>query len=97
MYEDTQGKLYGTTSSGGSSTACYEGCGTLFRLTPRDYGGHLTPWNKVTLHDFAGAPDGATPYASLVPSVLAGGDVALFGTTAYGGATGNGIVFEIIP
>jgi hypothetical protein len=27
------GKLYGVTHSGGSSHACYEGCGTVFALT----------------------------------------------------------------
>ena len=33
VFQDTNGKLYGTTGYGGSSNACYDGCGTVFSLS----------------------------------------------------------------
>lgn len=33
LIQDTNGKLYGTTGAGGSSTACRNGCGTVFSLS----------------------------------------------------------------
>lgn len=33
LVQGTDGKLYGGTSSGGGSSNCFEGCGTLFRLS----------------------------------------------------------------
>lgn len=52
--------------------------GVIFRV---DTNGN----NYKVLHTFTGAPDGATPWASLAIS----GNV-LFGTTTYGGLTGTG-------
>ena len=83
------GTLFGTTSEGGGATACDEGCGTVFGLTP---GGHET-----VLHAFAGGSDGAYPYASLID---VGG--TLYGTAYSGGGagcggTGCGTVFSIGP
>lgn len=57
--------------------------GTVFRLSPQ--GGTYT-----LLHSFAG-PDGANPYAG----VIFGPDGALYGTTYYGGAYGDGTVFRV--
>jgi hypothetical protein len=31
---DSQGNLYGTTSSGGNTDACYDGCGVIWEITP---------------------------------------------------------------
>lgn len=31
---DASGNLYGTASSGGTGTACYEGCGVVWKITP---------------------------------------------------------------
>jgi uncharacterized repeat protein (TIGR03803 family) len=57
--------------------------GTVFRITPN---------RKLNvLYNFAGGTDGASPYAGLVRD--AAGD--LFGTTAFGGASGNGTVFRV--
>jgi uncharacterized repeat protein (TIGR03803 family) len=82
--------LYGTTSNGGSGTSCYDGCGTVFSLTPpADPGG---PWTEKILHDFTG-PDGANPGAG----VALGTDGGLYGTTVNGGSgtCGCGTVFQL--
>jgi uncharacterized repeat protein (TIGR03803 family) len=92
---DVGGTLYGTTSAGGSYSCGYyggSGCGTVFNIT-------LGGTEKV-LHSFASAPDGATPYASLIE--LNG---TLYGTTFYGGShpcygfsyANCGTVFSITP
>jgi len=57
--------------------------GTVFRRAPD---GTVT-----VLHSFAGGNDGANPRKSLVR----GSDGRFYGTTAYGGANGNGVVFAI--
>ena len=51
------GNFYGTTLDGGNPS-CYQGCGTVFTMTP---GGELT-----TLHTFSGQPDGANPGVALI-------------------------------
>ena len=83
LVRDKQGNLYGTTSQGGGTGCGNLGCGTVFKLTPS---GTL----KV-LYGFTGKADGATPYAGLILDTLGN----LYGTTAHGGAFGNGAVFEI--
>src|SRR5579864_3691432 len=50
LTQGTDGNFYGTTGSGGKSSACGGGCGTIFQMT---IGGALT-----TLFSFNGA-DGA--------------------------------------
>jgi uncharacterized repeat protein (TIGR03803 family) len=83
LIQATDGNLYGTTYSGGTSTNCSgSGCGTVFRITPN---GSLT-----TLHSFTLA-DGAFPYAGLIEAV----DGDFYGTTYSGGAYGQGSVFKI--
>ena len=59
--------------------------GTVFRITPS---GLLT-----RLYSFAGGSDGSYPAAAL----LLGGDGNFYGTTAYGGAYGDGTVFRMAP
>jgi len=68
----TDGNFYGTTIEGGSSTLCYGGCGTVFKVTSS---GVLT-----TLHSFS-STDGAAPRAALVQ----GTDGSYYGTTPIGG------------
>jgi uncharacterized repeat protein (TIGR03803 family) len=46
--------------------------------------------NYKVLYSFTGSPDGANPYASLVSL----GNV-LYGTTSWGGSSGNGTVFKV--
>ncbi|HSB68293.1 MAG TPA: choice-of-anchor tandem repeat GloVer-containing protein [Candidatus Methylomirabilis sp.] len=80
LVRDLAGNLYGTTSSGGTSTS-----GTIFKLTPT---GSLS-----TLHPFSGKPDGANPQGNLL--LDAGGNI-LYGTTYAGGGTPElGTVFRL--
>jgi uncharacterized repeat protein (TIGR03803 family) len=81
----TDGNFYGTTFSGGTSSYCGGGCGTVFKMTP---GGSLT-----TLHSFSGT-DGYNVQAGLVQ----GRDGNFYGTTVNGGGAHNvGEVFKITP
>jgi uncharacterized repeat protein (TIGR03803 family) len=85
---DSAGNLYGTTVSGGGSTACGGGCGVLFRLTPSSGG-----WTEAVLHRFAGGADGLVPYPGVV--IDTAGNV--YGATTGGGAAGLGTVYELTP
>ncbi len=89
------GVLYGTTSGGGTGTACYGGCGTVFSLTPPASPGGL--WSKAVLHNFGGR-DGQYPSAP----VVIGSHGVLYGTTELGGsptcaAYECGTVFSLTP
>lgn len=76
---DAQGNLYGTTSAGGGATACAEGCGTVFRLSPSAGGGYA----ETVLHAFQGGADGADPVSEV--ALDAAGNI--YGTTAHGGGS----------
>jgi uncharacterized repeat protein (TIGR03803 family) len=84
------GVLYGTTASGGPGAKSGSGSGVLFELVaPKVAGG---AWIEEVLHNFCGehnCVDGAAPGDGLLLS-----KGSLFGTTAYGGANGNGTVFK---
>ncbi len=90
LIEDAQGNLYGTAGSGGS------GYGVVFELSRNGSG-----WTQRVLYTFAGAPDGASPAASL----LMDSSGNLYGTTSEGGMTsgcpfgsvGCGTVFKLTP
>lgn len=78
---DKKGNLYGTTQAGGVS-----GIGTVFELTPAGV--------ETLLHSFTDNPDGSGPrYGGLVLDALGN----LYGTTAFGGANGQGTVFKVAP
>jgi uncharacterized repeat protein (TIGR03803 family) len=79
LVQGMDGNLYGTTQSGGA-TANF---GTVFRV---DTAG-LT---FASLYSFAG-PDGWGPSAAL----LQVGGADLYGTTTFGGASGQGTIFKI--
>ena len=93
---DNAGSLYGTTTYGGSTSACGgAGCGTVFKLTPS--GGS---WTESILYGFTGVPDGANPFSQL--TFDAAGNI--YGTTYQGGAVkvgcadqtaGCGTVFKL--
>jgi uncharacterized repeat protein (TIGR03803 family) len=97
LVQATNGNFYGTTYFGGTKNQnCnlgqYNGCGAIFKITPR---GKLT-----TLYNFCpqggGCPGGAQPAAGLVQ----GADGNLYGTAATGGNTGCfgggcGTVFQL--
>jgi uncharacterized repeat protein (TIGR03803 family) len=87
----TDENFYGVTSTGGGSTSCRSGCGSVFKLTPN---GAMT-----VLHSFS-LTDGAYPAAALVE----GADGNLYGTTSAGGSNsscsyenlvGCGTIFKI--
>ncbi len=59
--------------------------GTVFKITAAGA--------ESVLYSFGAAPDGNNPHAGLI--LDASGN--LYGTTAYGGASGNGTVFKITP
>lgn len=79
LVKDNQGNLYGTTSQGGSGKR-----GTVYKLNSKG--------QETVLYSFArGTSDGDTPYAGVVLDAKGN----LYGTTAYGGTNGYGIVFEV--
>ncbi|HEY4741316.1 MAG TPA: choice-of-anchor tandem repeat GloVer-containing protein [Candidatus Acidoferrales bacterium] len=84
---DTQGDLYGTTAyGGGDTTACTNGCGTVFKVD--------THGRETVLYRFSGSKgDGAHPVAGLVRDAQGN----LYGTTSEGGTAGMGAVFKLKP
>ena len=82
---DVDGTLYGTTNYGGDAGCGRIGCGTVFSVT--------TTGKEKVLHTFGSrSADGANPYAALINV-----NGALYGTTAGGGANGDGTVFSVSP
>ena len=77
--------LYGTTLNGGSS-----GSGTVFKVNTDGTGYAVLKNFSVTSGASSTNSGGAQPYASLI---LSGS--TLYGTTIYGGGSGNGTVFKI--
>jgi uncharacterized repeat protein (TIGR03803 family) len=85
VVQATNGNFYGTTYTGGASSNCQGGCGTVFEITPA---GTLT-----TLHSFDWY-HGASPTAGVVQA----SDGNFYGTTYGGGANQYyGTVFKITP
>jgi len=80
---DSEGNLYGTTSSGGTNSG---NAGTVFELTP----GANKTWTLTMLHSFSGGADGGVVDS---PVVLDNAE-NLYGTTVYGGAYNQGVVYE---
>lgn len=82
---DASGHLYGITFSGGG----FSDGGTAFELTPTARG----EWTETVLHHFGDGTDGFNPVGTLV--LDAAGN--LYGSTNWGGAFKNGMVFELSP
>lgn len=97
---DSAGNLYGTTLYGGGGP-CYDGCGTVFRLSPGATS--EAAWTKTTLFRLNGQNGGGAPQGKL----LLGASGVLYGTTYKGGTgactdglgywIGCGIVFKLTP
>jgi uncharacterized repeat protein (TIGR03803 family) len=72
---------------GGGSTNCFQGCGTVYRLT--------TDGQEMVLHAFSSGRDGAKPEGNVVFDAVGN----LYGTTVQGGdksgGTGFGTVYTI--
>lgn len=90
---DHAGNVYGTTSYGGTGI-CYNdihlnyGCGTVYELTPSAGG-----WTETILYSFQGGNDGQSPEGGLIFDSAGN----LYGTTAGGGSSGCGTIFEFSP
>lgn len=80
---DSAGNYYGTTSLGGSS-----GNGTVFQGKRSGYS-----WTESVIYNFTGGDDGASPPAGV--SVDSHGN--LYGTSSFGGSTGDGVIYELSP
>jgi len=80
LTRDAAGNLYGTNAYAANSK------GTVFKLD-------ATTHALTVLHTFTDTPDGALPYAPVVPDSAGN----IYGTTAEGGANGFGTVFKIDP
>ena len=81
---DAKGNLYGVTELGGTY-----GAGAVYKLSKTPHG----PWKTTILYDFKGMPDAANPYGGLIFDNAGN----LYGSTYYGGASGVGAVFQLIP
>ena len=83
---DKLGNLYGTTYEGGKA-GCFQGCGTVFELSPVQGGG----WKEQVLHAFAeDGTDGVLPSGVAVTS-----NGVVYGTTQNGGTAGSGVLYQL--
>jgi len=84
---DAAGNLYGTTQFGPNFG------GTVFELARGTDG----TWSETVLHSFClsqeNCPDGEEPEAGVIFDAAGN----LYGTTVYGGANNDGVVFELTP
>jgi uncharacterized repeat protein (TIGR03803 family) len=84
---DRAGNLYSTTSLGGNNNYCHHnGCGVVFKLTPKADGSWVYSLLHVFLSKPAWYPDGL---------VLDKGN--FYGTAAACGGRCRGVVFEVTP
>jgi hypothetical protein len=89
LVEGPNGVFFGTTAKGGQTTSlCYAGCGTVFKLVPSTDGAYV----ETVLYRFQNGVDGTFPTMPLA----IGADGTLFGTAA-GGSTGDGVIFSLTP
>ncbi|HEY6273839.1 MAG TPA: choice-of-anchor tandem repeat GloVer-containing protein [Terriglobales bacterium] len=91
LVQGTDGNFYGTTDQGGTGTACYGGCGTVFKITPEGV--------PTTLHSFTGTGEEGWGPTGLIQAT----DGDFYGTTGAGGSSqtcppnGCGTVFKMTP
>ena len=76
---DARGNLYGTTAFNGAG-----GQGAVYKLDPSG--------NATVVYAFPGDTDGQYPYNN---GVILGSDGQLYGTTALGGQSGGGVVYQL--
>jgi uncharacterized repeat protein (TIGR03803 family) len=81
---DKAGNVYGATYQGGSST----GCGVIFKLAPQANG----KWKETILYDFPKLSQGC-----IANTMAFDAEGNLWGTAQSGGASNNGVVFELTP
>lgn len=78
---DQQGNIYGTTHDGGTTNL-----GVVYELTPSG-----NSWQENVVYSFKGGTDGLYPFAGVIFDKQGN----LWGTTAYGGLSNQGTVFEL--
>jgi uncharacterized repeat protein (TIGR03803 family) len=81
LIQDAAGNLYGSTTGGGA-----HGLGAIFELVNTSSG-----YGEKVLYSFSG-PDGDYPDGGLAID----GQGNLYGTAAYAGPSGQGVVFELV-
>ena len=81
---DSAGNLYSTTAWGGPAGVA----GNVYELTPTGDG-----WTEYVLHNFTGGYDGDASWSSVVFDKAGN----LYGTTTYGGAFSDGVIFQLYP
>ncbi|MFL5239855.1 MAG: choice-of-anchor tandem repeat GloVer-containing protein [Rhizomicrobium sp.] len=94
LVRDIAGNLYGIAGTGNIGT------GGIFRLHPN---AKQTKWSYETLYTFCvaggGCPDGQAPveltYVGAASGSAYDGKAPLFGSTIFGGAKGDGTVFQL--
>jgi len=85
---DNSGNLFGTTFEGGlPGCGLGFGCGTIFELSPGAGG-----WTYNLLYQYTGESDGGFPVDGLTRDSRGN----IYGA-GWGGNSGNGVVFELIP
>jgi uncharacterized repeat protein (TIGR03803 family) len=84
LHFDKAGNIYGAAELGGDKTC---GCGTIFKLSATSTG----KWKFSRLYAFTGTPDGNSSYGGLIADAAG----SLYGTTYFGGANGQGSVFQL--
>ena len=80
---DTAGNLYGTTSWGGPGSVA----GSVYELTRNG-----NSWTEYVLHNFTGGYDGDASWSGVVFDPAGN----LYGTTTYGGANSEGVIFQMV-
>ena len=90
----TSGALYGTTFEGGTSSDCEFGCGAVYNILPTATvcKTFSCPWTGNAIASFTDQANGGNP--NFVDPVF-DQQGNLYGTTAIGGSTGVGVVFEL--
>ena len=84
---DQAGNIYGTTYNGGTGS-CSGGCGVVYKLTPSN-----GSWTESVIYNFTQSGDGQHPWGGVIFDQAGN----LYGTTVYGGAYGNGTIYELTP
>ena len=90
LIADSAGNLYGTTIWGGTDPGYG---GTVFKLSPGVDKHNKKIWNLTTLYSFTYGEDGGEIYSGVIADAAGN----LYGTTVYGGAYGQGVVYQITP
>jgi len=88
VVSDGAGNLYGVTEQGGNAGCSpFQGCGTIFELTPSG-----SSWTKTTLHAFQQDTEGGFPGPLMRDS-----KGNLFGLTSQNGPNNFGTIWELSP